>query len=429
MIIRRIFLILSALILLSLTLFLLFSYFKNYNNFPAPTGTYGVGKLSYHLIDNNRQEPNNPGFPRELMIYFYYPTDLQSASPQTPYDADALSSAQQFLSEQSGLPHFLFAGMRNIKTFAQNSAPISHKESSYPVIIISHGSGTMLQQYTWICEELASHGYCVVGINHTYMASVTHFPDNRRIFSLAGEKKKAANQEAELWRQVQLELNIGDVQFVLDSLATFNDQPSFPLYQKLDLGHIGIAGHSYGGHIAMRTALQDHRIKACLNMDGALRSADENAQFFSPCLMLLGKKSHVWKKDPQERDKLFSMQKNQDMPIAIITFNNVGHGILTDLPLLLESTLFTGLSSYVMKTDMQASAHEGYCTISRAKKYIVDFFDAYLKDTHNSISDASIACDGCGIIQHRKVHCLKSTIMLSLNCLNYFQILPSHEVL
>ena len=52
--------------------------FGNLNNFPAPTGCYGVGTTELHLIDTKRKEPNNPNSPRELMLHIWYPTNIKT---------------------------------------------------------------------------------------------------------------------------------------------------------------------------------------------------------------------------------------------------------------------------------------------------------------------------------------------------------------
>jgi predicted dienelactone hydrolase len=54
---------------------------------------------------------------------------------------------------------------------------VSPEKSNYPVLIFSHGLTGFRNQNTFEVEELASHGYIIVGIDHTYDAAATIFTD------------------------------------------------------------------------------------------------------------------------------------------------------------------------------------------------------------------------------------------------------------
>ena len=53
------------------------------------------------------------------------------------------------------------------------------EETRYPTILFSHGWNGFAAQNSAQMVELASHGYVVLGIQHTYGAIVTVFPDGR----------------------------------------------------------------------------------------------------------------------------------------------------------------------------------------------------------------------------------------------------------
>src|SRR5215213_11145711 len=69
--------------------------------------------------------------------------------------------------------------LSRITVHAVEDAPVAADEPRYPLVLLSPGSGIMPAVYTALAEELASHGFIVVGVNHTYNASVTVFADGR----------------------------------------------------------------------------------------------------------------------------------------------------------------------------------------------------------------------------------------------------------
>lgn len=360
---------------------LLFVICSNLHNFPYPTGKFGVGKTDYHLININSQETNNKGVHRELMLHIWYPTDQKIRKASTPYDFDALTNLVEFMSQRSNLPAWLFYGLYSTKTYAQPNIAVSNSAASYPVIIVTHGTSTMVQQYTWLCEELTSQGYIVIGINHPYMAAVTRFLDGRVIKSLIQAKRTEDKQRAKKWKQEQLEIAVQDSKFVLDSLEALNAQPTWFLHNRLDLKRIGMCGHSSGGSVTMGVCLDDVRIKAGVSLDGTTCLNKTLTIVDVPFLELLAEESHVWKEQEGERDRnlLDTLQSLPGMKMSVISLKNVGHNIFSDMPLLLHSTIMGQILSRHINIDVNVSSKQSFNTMQLAKKSVVSFFDTNLK--------------------------------------------------
>lgn len=361
--------------------------YYNLNNFPAPRGKFGVAKMEQYLIDTSRIETNQPGTHRELMLHIWYPSATRKASPQAPYDPDALENALEFMHQQSSLPTWLMNGLRGTKTYAQYNKKIAADTSMYPVIIATHGSGTMIQHYTSLWEELASHGYIVIGINHPYMAAVTRFPDGRIINSFMPAKQKESKVVARAWKKEQFEVMVIDVKFVIDNLIKLNKQPDWLLYNKLDIDNLGMCGHSGGGSLTMRMCLEDKRIKAGVALDSTTRGNYALEPFDTPFLVLLCEKSHAWAGEEGKQDlkKLNVLCHKPGMNMNIITFKNVGHATFIDLPLLLHTTLLTQMLSRVIHIDLDTSSAQASNVTKIAKKYVMQFFDKYLKNQSTTL--------------------------------------------
>ncbi len=243
--------------------------------FPTPTGPYRVGTVSMRLADNSRPETlsKTPQPYRELMVQIWYPAEPSADAKPDRYlsnldgpDAPALKWKiyKAFLRQ-----------LDLVKTPAFCDAPISGAKPHYPILIFSPAWSGSRNQNTFQVVELASHGFVVVGIDHTYCSGVTVFPDGRVIFSSPDfdlDFKSAEGVNRHLTNaNAQLPIRTQDARFVLDELEKMNAPGSHsPFSGRLDLTRVGIFGHSFGGAVAAQACYADKRFKAGINLDGML---------------------------------------------------------------------------------------------------------------------------------------------------------------
>ena len=242
-----------------------------FNDVPKPSGNRDIGTQSLELVDSNRLEwfTDPPNDQRRIMIQIWYPTDESNGEKELYIDygnvrIDAL--ADQFDYNPS-----LFRNLTKIKTNSIKKA-FPSKDSSFPLIIFSHGLGGNRTQNTIMVEELASHGYVIVAIEHAYDANISIF-DNGDIADYRSginyqrrHSQKITPEEFWAIRLPQLKTRSKDVSFVLDAIELGN----FPakLIEIIDLDNIGIFGHSFGGATSIYSSYYDNRIDACVNLDG-----------------------------------------------------------------------------------------------------------------------------------------------------------------
>jgi predicted dienelactone hydrolase len=62
-----------------------------------------------------------------------------------------------------------------VRTHSVPDLPVSLEQRSYPVVVIRAGSGALVADYTTLAEDLASHGYIVVGFDAPYRTRVVLF--------------------------------------------------------------------------------------------------------------------------------------------------------------------------------------------------------------------------------------------------------------
>lgn len=231
-----------------------------------PTGPYEVGTISLPLIDADREEilTPDPNDKRELLVQIWYPAaaapGVNPGAYVDPVTAQAIAQSQNLSPDLIGL----------IRPEASPTAAISGAQASYPVLLFSHGVGQFRNQNTFQVEELASHGYIVVGISHTAIAGVTAFPDGRVIpFDRSLIPDNVTEFGSALSRAI--EVTAADASSVLDELERLNtNDPNGLLTGRLNLTQAGIFGHSLGGITATVAVQADSRFKASINMDGPI---------------------------------------------------------------------------------------------------------------------------------------------------------------
>jgi predicted dienelactone hydrolase len=136
--------------------------------FEKPTGPYKIGTVSYSWKDEQREESYtpDPDDKRELMVQIWYPASSTAKGKTAPYVSNPDIFAEGY-SQALHLPKMLFTSLGLVKSHAIENAEISDKESQYPVLFFSHSLNGVKNQNTFEFEQLVSHGYIVVGMDHT----------------------------------------------------------------------------------------------------------------------------------------------------------------------------------------------------------------------------------------------------------------------
>jgi len=240
---------------------------------PEPTGRHPIGTTELHLVDPGRPDPWVDGRPRELMVSLWYPTSAPAGGPLAPY---LPPGAARHFGERNDPLLGLTAGQvdwTGITTHARAGVPVRHRPGGYPVVLFSPGGGEPRAGGTMLVEELASQGYVVVTVDHTYETPELEFPGGR----VETQRLPDIDPTERLHRM--LETRVGDTRFVLDQLQVLaaGDNPDAgrrPLPRGigagLDLSRIGMFGHSAGGFTAAETMLVDRRVDAGADLDGSM---------------------------------------------------------------------------------------------------------------------------------------------------------------
>ncbi len=196
-------------------------YFMRGTSLPNPTGKYKVGRMSIQLTDQNRLEAyskEKEDKKRELVVWIWYPAEPISDSKRAIYLPDRWSEADLVYGVRLGTTKFECHSFEN--------ASVAQSQSTYPVIIFSQAGFSVLS-YSAIIEEMASHGYIIVGINHTYDAPITVFSDGRVIPAssqfMEGVNSRAGSMEESFqFRAAVADYKTADIKFVADQLENIH---------------------------------------------------------------------------------------------------------------------------------------------------------------------------------------------------------------
>lgn len=304
-------------------------------------GTYQVKTASYTWVDESRLETYlNDGSYRTLTTEFYYPDD---------------------------------------------------DTQTYPLVVFSHGAfGYSGGNYS-IFMTLASHGYVVASVGHTYQAFFSKDAQgniaivDQTFLNQAIEINGATNTEndQEIYEITSswMELRTRDLNFVIDTIIDKSqDDVVGEIFDLVDIDHIGLFGHSLGGAASAQMGRIRNDVDAVIVLDGTMLGEEigfedgsvvlNNTAYPVPLL-------NVYAQDHYDNAKLYvgdnynNFYATQNAVEAYeAVFMKAGHLNFTDLPLfspLLSQWLGVGLID------------ERYC-IEQMNDLVLNYFDFFLKD-------------------------------------------------
>jgi predicted dienelactone hydrolase len=315
---------------------------------PSPSGPRPVGTRIMRLTDRTRADPFlASGTKRELLVRFWYPASLTQGCHLAEYTSPAVWS---YFSELVGLP------LPEVKTNSCLDAPII--EGAHPLVVFTHGYTGTFTDYTFILEDLASRGYVVASVDHTYEATAVEFPDGRLVKSVLG------SHLANTWRTDDQSLSLAlfvrsdDLKFVLDELERLNSAVDGPFTGQLDTSRISLIGHSLGGQATVLGIEQEPRFTAGVLLDGTLM-ATSIAATDKPVLIMAAGREHWSENEYRLWDRLRG-------PRFAVNLRGTEHVTPSDAVWLAKGAVKTG-SMGLEKT------------IAAVRDYIAAFLDAELR--------------------------------------------------
>lgn len=240
----------------------------------SPQGQYPVGTRTIDLIDDSRNPdplaPQGVEGARKLHVKFWYPTEYYHGK-RAKYFPKSGSYVEQFIEsakQQFPLSPEEEAQLRKLnglKSYAYEDAVIRQPlpwdtEHGWPVLLYSHGSGVHERDNTELLENLASHGYVVASINHSYVSGITEFNNGDIQY-----RNPLFNQSEDIFFATAPKQITKDSVLVYQRLRLLNQ---LMFNNTLDLNSLGTVGYSFGGSNAVNVCLELTPCKAAVLLDG-----------------------------------------------------------------------------------------------------------------------------------------------------------------
>ncbi|KAK8052403.1 hypothetical protein PG993_003788 [Apiospora rasikravindrae] len=342
---------------------------------PPPTGPYHVGLQKHVAPVLNEADPFWPNnISTSFLVTVYYPT-TQDPSPhdwQRPY----LDPATAALYEAR---YNLTTGSLSVLPspgLIPNAKPLDfHRSKPLPTLFFTPRRRPPTEVYTLLLSDLASHGYCVLALNHPYEQPFVRYPNGTGIYGLPilyawDEPTVLAVQSTR----------------VNDSLALLDYLPNLEGETGLELNktHVGIFGHSLGGSAAAATLLAAERerhdrtaassFRAGMNIDGT---------FFGPLsavqqpFLMLGAEAHGTSPDPNDSDATWpafaaAQQKTTSAYWCWVNLRGTRHHDFSDIGYWKQAV------PAIRDGDQQLGSIGGERLVEVWRAYVRGFFDVAL---------------------------------------------------
>ena len=340
---------------------------------PKPTGKYAVGK-TFYFKDKNETENK-----RTISFEIWYPCKYNNEPFAQYRSLEQTTAVADFL----GWPYFMNSFSSEVKTNSYLNSN-SVRNMNFPVVIYNHGYGGFSSVYQSIFEELASHGYVVVSLNHQDESALL-VVDNDSIIENCSQNEFYASRQTELngiainalqntilnsdnthevseaySKLIELShLNnestkcwASDTKEAIRLLKEINSKCNL-LKNSMDLEKIGVFGHSVGGATAGELSYGNKQIKAAINLDGFQFGSLINNQIEIPFMFI---------------------SSNQEGS-RYLRYSNFIENAKNDC----YHTVISGFT-HGSFTDLELFKPNGYEILSPQRTLILNFFNKYLKD-------------------------------------------------
>ena len=337
---------------------------------PAPEGDFSIGSETFHWVDSSRLEwftDENDNDVREIMVQAWYPSEDWDGIGTNSY-MDFMNLRSKTLASAGKIPAFLPSHLNMISTNTRSDVACSDKLEKYPVLIFSHGITGSRHLHQILFEHLASKGYIVFALDHSFDANLTIFPDGK----IADYRSEiTGHPDSVLIREKQINTRAFDVGFIIDQIREIETgMIDSKLSGRLDLDRVALGGHSYGGATAILASHNHEIVKACVVLDGWISPIPDKviSEGINVPFLFMGRPSWHDSDYPGNYERLADLITHSSNEKYDLRINQTLHLDYTDIPLM------SPLVKHVMDVgDLKPST-----TLSLINDLVLGFLEVHL---------------------------------------------------
>lgn len=308
-----------------------------------PTGKYQVATVTYTYTDTSRIETYNAtGENRKLNVELWYPKNA---------------------------------------------------DGTYPLIVFSHGGFGIKSSNETLYNDLASHGYVVCSIDHTYQCFYTTDADGHTVYINKGfikevnsEDPKSDIQQSYEYYKKWMDIRTSDINFVIDYiLEKAKNNGADKVYNLIDTRKIGVMGHSMGGSAALGIGRIRDDVSAVIALESPLiydikgvkdgKFILTDKKYPVPVLNVYSDASWSHLAEWPQYAENYLLLSNTNAMAFNVYIKGAGHLTLTDFTL--ASPPLEQMLNKMM--GAKSTIDSVYC-LKTINKISLEFFDCYLKD-------------------------------------------------
>ena len=353
------------------------------HNIPKPNGLYAVGTKQFDWINLDQKDyfGTDSTKNRRMMVQFWYPGEFDNSSDLFFYCDNQIIIDE--LSREYKIPTKFLNEALNVKTNSYKDLNPLISNDKYPLIIFSHGKGGYKSQNTVQFEELASHGYVVVSVDHSYDAVITVFSDGTIASYVSDDAKKVGDPAlADKITQKKLSARVTDIKFILDKI--WDGYGSVPFFSIIDTSRVGMFGHSFGVATTVLSVQSDNRIDVSAGLDGwfiPLSDKDLEKGFKIPFLHIGRKSWGLFSDNYEKMEKLMNSSKENQVHYAVKRMQHFDF---------MDGSQSASLAIKLILPHM--STYNKYQIKDLLNKMLLAYFNSTLKDDR-SVSVNSVSGD------------------------------------
>lgn len=290
--------------------------------FPPPTG-FKVHLAHAELVDYSRPDPFNDTHARRFMVSRFtpVPNDQCERTCRTPYMSPEIAKFEDDTLYQffggAGWPGQVLRKLE-LETCCEINDGHRQRKALFPTVLLDPGLGSTRYFYMGTGQHIASLGYDVILMDHTYETGIVQFPDGEVIL---GGRIGFGSNSTEF--QFGLDVRSQDASFVLDTFKVCK---------------AAFIGHSFGGATAANIMPDDPRIVGGVNLDGSMGERSIGAGVPRPFIHF-GAAGHNSSSDPSWAGFWAAMdERHPDVWYRELSLDNVIHASFSDFSIIGDVT-------------------------------------------------------------------------------------------